>query len=143
MVELIFIDGPIETESLGLPPLPHQNVVGATAQFKGTVRADIIDGKKVKAIEFSTQKEVAYQIAIEILKANREKYCLVSACIYHSIGIIKAGEACFFVQVESSHRKEAFSALPDIVDEFKEKVPLFGKEILEDDTHVWKQNTTK
>ena len=142
MVEFILIEGPIKDEHL-VTEMPPHNVVGATAIFKGTVRADTIGGKKVVAIEFSTQKEIAYQIAIDLLKATREKFCLARTIIYHSVGKVNAGETCFIVEVNSAHRKEAFNALPDIANEFKAKVPVFGKELLEDNTHFWKQNNNE
>jgi molybdopterin synthase catalytic subunit len=56
------------------------------------------------------------------------------------MNIVKAGEICLFVFVSSKHRQAAFDALTYIVEEVKAKVPIFGKEIFEDDTHQWKKN---
>jgi molybdopterin synthase catalytic subunit len=60
--------------------------------------------------------------------------------IYHSIGKVKAGEICLFVFVSSKHRKDAFDACRDIVEQIKANVPIFGKEIFDDETFVWKEN---
>jgi molybdopterin synthase catalytic subunit len=60
--------------------------------------------------------------------------------IYHSLGIVKAGEICLFVFVSSSRRKVVFKALEYIVEEIKAQVPVFGKELFEDETHQWKVN---
>jgi len=45
-----------------------------------------------------------------------------------------------FVFVSSVHRAPAFEACREIVEQIKKEVPVWGKEILEDDTHVWKTN---
>ena len=51
-----------------------------------------------------------------------------------------AGEICFFVFVSSEHRAPVFESLKEIVDEIKEKLPIFGKEIFEDQSYKWKVN---
>ena len=140
MVECNFIEGAISERKIEHSDTSTEEVVGATAIFEGTVRADTIDGKNVIAIDFSTQKEIAQAIAFDILIAKLEKFSLVEAKIYHSIGRVMTGEKCFRVEAYSAHRKEVFLALPEIVNEFKANVPVFGKEILEDNTYVWKQN---
>ena len=60
--------------------------------------------------------------------------------IYHSIGKVKAGEICLFFFVSSKHRASAFDACRYIVEEIKANVPIWGKEIFEDETFVWKEN---
>jgi molybdopterin synthase catalytic subunit len=61
--------------------------------------------------------------------------------IYHSKGVVKIGEICLFVFVSAPHRKVVFKALEFIVEEIKVQVPIFGKELFEDDSHQWKINT--
>ena len=60
--------------------------------------------------------------------------------IYHSLGIVQAGDICLFVFVSSPRRNVVFKALEYIVEAIKADVPVFGKEIFEDDTHQWKVN---
>ena len=60
--------------------------------------------------------------------------------IYHSIGKVKAGEICFFVFVSSSQRSPVFQSLEKIVNEIKDRLPIFGKEIFDDKTYQWKVN---
>ena len=61
--------------------------------------------------------------------------------IYHSLGEVKVGEICLFVFVSSPRRKEVFKALEYVVEEIKADVPVFGKELFEDNTHQWKVNS--
>ena len=60
--------------------------------------------------------------------------------IYHSMGRVKVGEICLFVFVSSPHRKEVFEALQYVVEEIKAQVPVFGKEVFEDESYQWKVN---
>ena len=79
-------------------------------------------------------------ICHEIKEAAFAQYELSCMHIYHSLGTVKTGELCFFVFVSGPHRKSVFEALPQIVDEIKDKLPIFGKEIFKDATHQWKIN---
>ena len=55
--------------------------------------------------------------------------------IYHSLGKVKAGEICLFVFVSSPRRKEVYKALEHVVENIKANVPVFGREIFEDNSH--------
>ena len=69
-----------------------------------------------------------------------EKFELICMHIYHSLGKVNAGEICLFVFTSSAHRKDCFEATRYLVEEIKSKAPIFGKEVFEDETHVWKEN---
>lgn len=140
MVKCIFVDGAISEINLEALNFTQDESIGATAIFEGTIRSDTIGDNEVASIDFTSPIEIAYPIAIDILNSSKKKHLLKSATIYHSIGKIKVGEICFRVEVKASHRKEAFCALPEIVDEFKSKVPVFGKEIFKNNSYVWKEN---
>ncbi len=115
--------------------------IGAHDIFLGQVRADEVNGKKIAAIDYSCYEEMAEKILHKIREATFEKFDLTCLHIYHSTGMVKAGELCLFVFTSSRHRKMAMAACRFIVEEIKLKVPVFGKEIFEDHTHQWKVNT--
>lgn len=75
----------------------------------------------------------------EIREQAFEKYQLTCLHIYHSLGNVNTGEICLFVFTSSPHRKDAINACAEIVEKIKSKVPIWGKEIMEDDTHAWKK----
>jgi molybdopterin synthase catalytic subunit len=137
-----FVQGPISAEFIGNSIAKHQTKtsIGAHNIFLGQVRADEIDGKTVAAIEYSAYEEMAEQNFHEIREAAFEKYDLTCLHIYHSLGNVKAGEICLFVFVSAPRRKVVYEALNYLVEEIKEKVAIFGKEILEDETYTWKKN---
>ncbi|MBK9452503.1 MAG: molybdenum cofactor biosynthesis protein MoaE [Bacteroidetes bacterium] len=139
----VFVEGPISGAFIGDSITKHQSKtdIGAHDIFLGQVRADEIDGKKVVAIDYSAYTEMADKAFHEIREAAFAKYTLSCMHIYHSLGVVKAGEICLFVFVSSKHRKMAFDACREIVEEIKAKVPIFGKEIFEDESHQWKTNS--
>lgn len=137
-----FVQGPISAEFIGNSIAKHQTKtsIGAHNIFLGQVRADEIDGKTVAAIDYSAYEEMAEQNFHEIREAAFEKYNLTCLHIYHSLGLVKAGEICLFVFVSAPRRKVVYEALNYLVEEIKEKVAIFGKEIFEDETYTWKKN---
>lgn len=138
----VFINGPINPDFIANSIAKHSTKtdIGAHDIFLGQVRSDIIDGKTVVAINYEAYQEMADDLFYEIREAAFAKYNLVCMHIYHSLGVVKAGEICLFVFVSSKHRKEAFDACQDIVEQIKAMTPIWGKEIFEDDSYVWKEN---
>lgn len=141
-IKNIFVEGAIAPSKIAESIGHHQskNEIGAHNIFLGQVRADEIGGKKVNAIEYTAQTEIANQVCHEIREAAFSKYDLSCMHIYHSLGVVKTGEICFFVFVSSPHRGPVFDSLSEIVNEIKDKLPIFGKELFEDQSHQWKVN---
>lgn len=139
----VFIQGAISSDFIGASIAKHQSKtsIGAHNIFLGQVRADIIDNKTVIAIDYTAYKEMANQKFDDIREATFAKFDLTCMHIYHSIGTVKAGEICLFVFVSSPRRKIVFKALEYVVEAIKADVPVFGKEIFEDQTHQWKENS--
>lgn len=141
-IKNVFVKGAISPEFIAQSIAKHQSKtqIGAHDIFLGQVRADIIEKKTVMAIEYTAYEEMANQKFHEIREAAFEKYNLSCMHIYHSLGKVNVGELCLFVFVSSPHRKGVFDALHDVVEEIKAQVPIFGKEIFEDDSYQWKIN---
>lgn len=138
-----FVQGAIAADFIGNSIAKHQNktTIGAHNIFLGQVRADKIEGKTVAAIEYSAYEEMAETSFYEIREAAFAKYDLTCLHIYHSLGTVKTGEICLFVFVSAPRRKVVFEAIEFLVEEIKQKIPVFGKEIFEDETYTWKKNT--
>jgi molybdopterin synthase catalytic subunit len=139
----VFIQGPISPEFIADSIAKHstKKEIGAHAIFLGQVRNDKLEQGEVAAIEYTAYEEMADEEFHRIREEAFSKFELTCMHIYHSLGVVKAGENSLFVFVSSAHRRPVFPALEWIVDEIKEKAPVWGKEILEDGSHIWKQNT--
>ncbi len=141
-IKNVFVDGPISPNKIATSIAHHQvkTNIGAHDIFLGQVRADDIEGKTVSAIEYSAYEDMANKVFHEIREATFSKYDITCMHIYHSKGLVKAGELCLFVFTSSAHRKTAMDACRYVVEEIKAKVPIFGKEIFTDESHQWKVN---
>jgi len=137
-----FKKGAISSKFIATSIAKHQSKtnIGAHNIFLGQIRADVIDGKTVSAIEFTAYEEMANAKFNEIRESAFEKFNLTCIHIYHSLAKVKVGEICMFIFVSSQRRKEVFKAIEYVVEEVKANVPVFGKEIFEDQTHQWKVN---
>jgi molybdopterin synthase catalytic subunit len=106
--------------------------------FLGQVRADVIEGKRVSAIEYSAYPEMvqteAEKIKTEILKEFPD---VRSVDIIHSAGLVKTGEISLAVLVSAGHRQQAFEACSKTVELIKANLPVWKKEIFEDNSHIW------
>jgi len=137
-----FIDGAISPTLISGMLAKHSKKTGIGAHdiFLGQVRADIINGHAVKAIEYSAYTEMADNELARIREEIIGTFNLTCAHILHSIGMVNTGEICLLVLVSSVHRKAVFDACLEMVERIKKEVPIFGKEVFEDGTHVWKEN---
>ena len=56
------------------------------------------------------------------------------------LGKVAAGEISLFVFTSSAHRKAAIDACKETVERIKAELPVWGKELFEDETYQWKEN---
>lgn len=138
----IFVQGAIQSTFIGESIAKHQSKtnIGGHSIFLGQVRADEIDNQKVAAIEYTTYEEMALEKMDEIREAIFAKYPIVCMHVYHSLGKVTAGEVCLFVFTSSAHRKIAIEACEETVEKIKAELPIWGKEIFENESHQWKEN---
>lgn len=138
----IFIEGAISATFIADSIAKHSTKtdIGGHNIFLGQVRADLIDEKKVVAIEYSSHKEMALEKMHEIREAIFAKYLLTCMHVHHSLGKVTAGEICLFVFTSSKHRKAAIDACTECVERIKAELPVWGKELFEGDDYQWKVN---
>lgn len=141
-IKNIFVDGSISAEFIANSIAKHatKTTIGGHNIFLGQVRADVIDGKNVVAIEYTSYEEMALEKMAIIREDIFAKYPLTCMHIYHSLGTIKAGEICLFVFTSAKHRKEAIDACNECVERIKAELPIWGKEIV-NESYQWKVNS--
>jgi len=141
-VKNIFVNGAITAAFIGDSIQQHSSKtgIGGHSIFLGQVRADVIDNKKVAAIMYTAYEEMANEKMQLIREAIFEKYGLTCMHVHHSLGKIAAGEICLFVFTSAPHRKAAIAACEETVERLKAELPVWGKEMMEDETYQWKIN---
>jgi molybdopterin synthase catalytic subunit len=138
----IFVQGPILPSLIAESIANHASKtnIGGHSIFLGQVRADVLGGKTVAGIEYTCYEEMALEKMHEIREAIFAKHDLSCMHIYHSLGMVKIGEISLFVFTSSAHRKPAIEACSELVERIKAELPIWGKELFEDETYQWKTN---
>ncbi len=141
-VRNIFIQGPISGAFIGGKIAAHASKknIGGHSIFLGQVRADLKDGREVTAIEYTAYEEMALQKMHQIRQDIFAKYDLTCMHIYHSLGVVAVGEISLFVFTSSVHRAPAIEGCQETVERLKKELPVWGKELLSDQSYVWKVN---
>lgn len=129
---------PVMIESL-IAGMAEKTDSGGHSIFLGQVRADSMQGKRVKAIEYSAYDSMVSPEAEKIMESVKAKFDDVKSIeIIHSTGIVNAGFVSLLVFVSAGHRKQAMQACSETVELIKEKLPVWKKEIFDDESYIWK-----
>ena len=124
--ELLITNEPIDEAEAKLGKFGGD--VGGVVTFWGVVR-DVEEGKAIRALEYTAYREMAEHQFGEVLAAAHQKWRLKRIRVIHRLGVISVGEPSLLVRVEAAHRGEAFAAAQFIIDELKQKVPIWKKAV--------------
>ncbi len=101
---------------------------GATAMFLGTVR-DHSPGKTgVTRLEYEAYPEEVVGKIAEIVAEAESQWAVIDVAVEHRVGDLAVGDISVAVAVSSVHRADAFDAARFIIDELKERAPIWKKE---------------
>jgi molybdopterin synthase catalytic subunit len=104
---------------------------GAIATFAGTTRIHSRD-RTVTHLDYEAYEGMAERVMEEIADGLRARYELRAVAIHHRIGRVGIGETSVVIAVSAAHRQAALAACKDAIDELKERVPLWKKEVYAD-----------
>ena len=93
------------------------------------ISRDINDGKKVESLFYECFEEMAIKEIEKIINKLKIKYLIDYFIVVHRIGSVPPGETSLLVSVASEHRKQSLDCMTAFLDLFKEKVPIWKKEI--------------
>jgi molybdopterin synthase catalytic subunit len=143
MSEKILVNGPITQKIISsiIAKLAEKKDAGGHSIFIGQVRADDFGARRVKAIEYSAYESMVESEAGRIIRSLSEEFNDVKSIdILHSKGIVSAGDISLLVIVSAGHRHQATSACSKAVEMIKASLPVWKKEIYEDNSTEWKKN---
>jgi len=108
---------------------------GAVVSFAGVVR-DHDGGRAVTMIEYEAHPSA--QAVLEEVAADVARRTDVDAlAVAHRIGPLQVGEAALVAAVSAAHRHEAFAAAALLVDEVKDRLPVWKRQVFPDGTDEW------
>lgn len=101
---------------------------GAVVTFRGIVR-NHAEGRAVLTLEYEAYTEMAVakleQVRLAVQGAHPE--CLIA--VVHRVGVLEVGDLAVVIAVSSAHRQDAFAACLATIDQIKETVPIWKKEV--------------
>ncbi|XP_067941815.1 molybdopterin synthase catalytic subunit-like isoform X1 [Watersipora subatra] len=113
---------------------------GAVSTFIGTTRNNF-DGKAVKSLEYECYSKMALKQMQNICRGLRREWPDIGRIsLVHRIGLVSVGEISVVIAVSAPHRKSAIAATESCIELLKASVPIWKKEIYEDDESEWKAN---
>jgi molybdopterin synthase catalytic subunit len=104
---------------------------GAIATFTGTTRIQS-RGRTVTHLDYEAYEGMAERVMAEIAEGLQARYELSAVAIHHRVGRVGIGETSVVIAVSAPHRQDALAACKDVIDELKERVPLWKKEVYSD-----------
>uniref|UniRef100_G1KHA4 Molybdopterin synthase catalytic subunit n=1 Tax=Anolis carolinensis TaxID=28377 RepID=G1KHA4_ANOCA len=112
---------------------------GAVSLFIGTTR-NHFEGRKVIQLDYEAYAPMAEAELKKICADIRLKWPSVKhIAIHHRLGSVPISEASVMVAISSPHRTESLEAVQYCINTLKATVPIWKKEVYEDDSS-WKEN---
>ncbi|MFZ5522584.1 MAG: molybdenum cofactor biosynthesis protein MoaE [Pseudomonadota bacterium] len=102
--------------------------MGGIATFIGCAR-DFSEGREVTKISFEAYGSMALAEMRKLRSEAIERFGLLDARIVHRVGMVGAGDQIVFIAAGAEHRAAAFEACRWMIDELKQRVPIWKKEI--------------
>lgn len=109
---------------------------GGVVCFEGRVR-NHNNNRAVTHLNYEAFDEMAISEGNKILTEAKVKFNVIEALAIHRIGDLQIEETAIWVGVSSAHRENAFLACQYIVDQLKERVPIWKKEFYVDGDSDW------
>ena len=115
----------------------HHN--GAAVLFVGTVREEN-DGAPVTGLDYSAYASMAEAELAAIALEAAERWSTEDIAIEHRVGALELGDASVVIAVGHAHRGEAYEASRYIIEELKQRLPVWKREHYADGRAEWVSN---
>ncbi len=102
---------------------------GACVCFVGSVRGTE-HGAPILGILYEAYDAMAQHQFHKILDQIESRWPIQSIRLVHRIGRVCAGQPSIVVEVTSTHRAEAFEACQFLIEEMKQRVPIWKQPLL-------------
>lgn len=109
---------------------------GATVLFLGMVR-DVNEGRDVTGIEYTAYRAMAQRELATIVEEAATLAGSDDIAVEHRLGQLAVGDCSVAVAVGHPHRGRAFEAARYVIEELKQRVPIWKREHYIDGTREW------
>jgi len=133
------VEGPIDIARMVERVSKSAN--GATVLFLGTVR-EVNDGRGVTGIEYTAYRSMAERELAAIVEEAAVLADSNDVAVEHRLGELAVGDFSVAVAVAHPHRARAFEGARYVIEELKERVPIWKREQYVDGTREWVRATS-
>ncbi|MEX2535124.1 MAG: molybdenum cofactor biosynthesis protein MoaE [Trueperaceae bacterium] len=116
--------------------LVEDDSAGAFVFFEGRVR-DNAEGRKVQSLAYEVYDVLAEKEGARLLHEALARFPIARAACVHRAGHLSIGDTAVWVGVSGAHRTGAFEACRFIIDELKQRVPIWKKEFYAEGDSGW------
>ena len=109
---------------------------GATVLFLGMVR-DMNEGRDVTGIEYTAYRSMAERELATIVEEAAALADSGDIAVEHRLGQLQVGDCSVAIAVGHPHRGRAFEAARYVIEELKQRVPIWKREHYVDGTREW------
>ncbi|AXB45507.1 molybdenum cofactor biosynthesis protein MoaE [Amycolatopsis albispora] len=127
-------DAPISVDEHAA--LVADDAAGAVVTFSGVVR-DHDGGKGVRGLVYEGHPSAGDVLARVVSELASRFDGVRAVAVSHRIGTLAIGDVALACAVAADHRKEAFLACSDLVDEVKARLPVWKHQTFTDGTDEW------
>jgi molybdopterin synthase catalytic subunit len=114
---------------------------GAVLLFWGVVREQH-EGRAVSHLEYDAYAAMAEAKLREIAGEAQARWPVGTVAVVHRLGRLEIGEASVGIAVASPHRAEAYEASRYIIEQLKQRVPIWKREGYVEGDHRWLDGAT-
>ena len=100
---------------------------GGFVSFEGWVR-NHNEGSAVLRLEYEAYETLAVKEGERIIEEAMQRFAVVAARCVHRVGQLEIRDIAVWVGASAAHRDAAFAACRYIIDEVKQRVPIWKKE---------------
>jgi molybdopterin synthase catalytic subunit len=133
-VRSTLIDRPIELAALVNEVARFAN--GATLLFIGTVR-DVNNGRAITGMDYTAYNAMANRELADITREAAEKFETDDIVVEHRLGTLALGDASVAIAVAHPHRGPAYDASRYVIEQLKQRVPIWKLEHYVDGSREW------
>lgn len=109
---------------------------GATLLFIGTVR-DVNNGRAITGMDYTAYASMATRELTEILGEAAQQFETEDIVVEHRVGTLGLGDASVAIAVAHAHRAPAYDASRYVIEQLKQRVPIWKLEHYVDGSREW------
>lgn len=109
---------------------------GAAILFLGRVRV-VNEGRRVARLHYEAYGEMAEAELGRIAAEAAERFAVRGVVAEHRVGTLEVGEASVAIAVAGPHRGPCFEASRYVIEQIKQRLPVWKREEYEDGTWRW------